>query len=179
MPAHNSPTQRAAILTPLDFVPLGDGTFRAIPRKPVQMASVAQAAKLTGMRLHALYLLYRGGFIEGTQPAPGKSCSTWLPCPSTSKSPKHRATGRGSVSNATRPACVTEGAAAVQRCRTTNFQCIPGNAVALGLQRRSATPCHRPANNPRPPVLSRMLGTKLPLCLVEAARRTSEPPINW
>ena len=36
------------------------------------MASVAQAAKLTGMRLHALYLLYRGGFIEGTQASPCK-----------------------------------------------------------------------------------------------------------
>ena len=63
---------RPTILTPLDFVPLGDGTFRAIPRKPVQMVSVSQAAKLTGMRLHALYLLYRAGFIEGTQASPRK-----------------------------------------------------------------------------------------------------------
>ena len=62
MPAATAPP----ILTPLDFVSLSDGTFRAIPRKPVELASVAMAAKMTGAKKDAIYKLFETGFIRGT-----------------------------------------------------------------------------------------------------------------
>ena len=65
-------SQRPPILRPVDFVPLGDGTFRAIPRKPVELAPVNQAAKMTGVKRDAIYKLYETGFIRGTQASPRK-----------------------------------------------------------------------------------------------------------
>ena len=56
----------------VDFVPLGDGSYRAIPRKPVEVASVAVASKLTGIPVKTIYQLYATGFIEGTQASPRK-----------------------------------------------------------------------------------------------------------
>ena len=70
MPA--APSYRPPIFTPVDFVPLGDGTFRAIPRKPVELAPAALASKMTGMPLKGLYQLYHAGFIDGTQATPRK-----------------------------------------------------------------------------------------------------------
>ena len=70
--AAKSTSERGAILTPVDFVPLGDGTFRAVPRKPVELASVALAARMTGVRKDAIYKLYHAGFIRGTQASPRK-----------------------------------------------------------------------------------------------------------
>lgn len=69
------PAQRhqvGTILSPLDFIPLGDGSFKAVPRKPVELVSVAQAAKMTGVKRDAIYKLFGSGFIRGTQASPKK-----------------------------------------------------------------------------------------------------------
>lgn len=58
------------MLAPVDFVSLGDSTFRAIPRKPVEIASVKVAAKLSGLPRQTIYNLYQAGFIQGTQASP-------------------------------------------------------------------------------------------------------------
>ena len=68
LPKPSAPT----FLSAVDLVPVGDGSFKAIPRKPVELASVAQAAKLTGVPRDTIYSLYRAGFIEGTQASPRK-----------------------------------------------------------------------------------------------------------
>ena len=60
------------LFAPVDFVPLGDGTFRTIPRKPIQLASVKDAARMTGVPRQTIYNLYQAGFIEGTQTSPRK-----------------------------------------------------------------------------------------------------------
>ena len=52
--------QRPPILTPVGFVPLGDGTFRAVARKPVDPASVNQAAKMNGAKRDVIY----SGFLD-------------------------------------------------------------------------------------------------------------------
>lgn len=69
------PVQRhqiGTILSPLDFIPLGDGSFKATPRKPVELVNVSVAAKMTGVKRDALYKLYQAGFIKGTQASPRK-----------------------------------------------------------------------------------------------------------
>ena len=65
-----APSKPAAVLTLFDFIPLGDGCFKAVPRKPVQTASITQAAKITGMERVSIYRLYKGGFVTGTQATP-------------------------------------------------------------------------------------------------------------
>ena len=76
MPAVPTAAAKAALpppcFTPVDFVPLGDGTFRAIPRKPVQVGSISDAMKLTGLERKLVWRLYRTRFIEGTQVSPKK-----------------------------------------------------------------------------------------------------------
>ena len=105
MPTQSLGNPRPTILTPLDFVPLGDGTFRAILRKPVQMVSGSQAAKLTGMRLHALY---RAGSIEGTQTSPRKILLDVASLSKHIEESKAPGTGRENASNAMRPASGVE-----------------------------------------------------------------------
>ena len=69
-----APTRPAPLpcFAPVDFLPLGDGTFKAVPRKPVQVASISTAVKLTGLARQTLWRLYRTKFIKGTQPSPKK-----------------------------------------------------------------------------------------------------------
>lgn len=67
-----SGSSRPPIFTPLDFIPLGDGTFKAVPRKPVELVNVSMAAKMTGVKRDAIYKLYQAGFVRGTQASPRK-----------------------------------------------------------------------------------------------------------
>ena len=56
----------------VDFVPQGDGTYRPVPRPPVQMVSITQAAKVTQKSREQIYRLYKTGFVTGDQSTPGK-----------------------------------------------------------------------------------------------------------
>lgn len=55
-----------------DLLPAGDGSFRAVPQKPLVMASITQAARITGISRDTIYRLYKAGFIAGDQPSPKK-----------------------------------------------------------------------------------------------------------
>ncbi|MBE7158061.1 MAG: hypothetical protein INR62_06440 [Rhodospirillales bacterium] len=55
-----------------DLLPTGDGTFRAVPQKPLIMASITQAARTTGLSRDTIYRLYKAGFVKGDQPSPKK-----------------------------------------------------------------------------------------------------------
>lgn len=55
-----------------DLLPTGDGSFRAVPQKPLVMASITQAARTTGLSRDTIYRLYKSGFVKGDQPSPKK-----------------------------------------------------------------------------------------------------------
>ena len=55
-----------------DLLPAGDGSFRAVPQKPLVMASITQAARTTGLSRDTIYRLYKAGFVSGDQPSPKK-----------------------------------------------------------------------------------------------------------
>ena len=62
----------AALAGAFDLVPAGDGSFRAVPQKPLVMASITQAARTTGISRDTIYRLYKAGFVAGDQPSPKK-----------------------------------------------------------------------------------------------------------
>lgn len=67
------PSAPAATLSgAFDLLPAGDGSFRAVPQKPLVMASITQAARTTGISRDTIYRLYKAGFIAGDQPSPKK-----------------------------------------------------------------------------------------------------------
>ena len=65
-----SPGQLSPLLTACDLVPLGDGSFRAVPRRPAGKVTVKEAAKLANYPLTSIYRLYNGGFIDGERQSP-------------------------------------------------------------------------------------------------------------
>ena len=58
------------LLTGCDFVPQGDGSYRAVPRKPQEKVSVKEAARMANYPLTSIYRLYRAGFITGERNSP-------------------------------------------------------------------------------------------------------------
>ena len=74
----NTRTQNPPVAEPsslpatFDLLPTGDGSFRAVPQKPLVMASITQAARTTGLSRDTIYRLYKAGFIAGDQPSPKK-----------------------------------------------------------------------------------------------------------
>ncbi len=66
------PSSPAALAGAFDLLPAGDGSFRAVPQKPLVMASITQAARSTGLSRDTIYRLYKAGFIAGDQPSPKK-----------------------------------------------------------------------------------------------------------
>ena len=56
----------------MELVPIGDYCFRAVPQKPVLMASISQAAKATRIPHSTIYRLYKAGFIRGDHVSPKK-----------------------------------------------------------------------------------------------------------
>ena len=72
-PIQNPPTTEPASLpAAFDLLPTGDGSFRAVPQKPLIMASITQAARTTGLSRDTIYRLYKAGFVAGDQPSPKK-----------------------------------------------------------------------------------------------------------
>ena len=53
-------------------VPLGDGSFRAVPQTPVAVASITRAAKLTGLARDTIYRLFKADMITGRRASVGK-----------------------------------------------------------------------------------------------------------
>ena len=66
------PTPPAALSGAFDLLPAGDGSFRAVPQKPLVLASITQAARSSGLSRDTIYRLYKAGFIAGDQPSPKK-----------------------------------------------------------------------------------------------------------
>ncbi len=62
----------AGLVCAVSFVPLGDGTFRAVPQQPVAVASISKAAKLTGLARDTIYRLFKAEMIAGRHASPGK-----------------------------------------------------------------------------------------------------------
>ena len=60
----------APLLTSCDFVPQGDGSYRAVPRKPQDKVTVKEAARLADYPLTTIYRFYRAGFITGERKSP-------------------------------------------------------------------------------------------------------------
>lgn len=58
------------LLTACEFVPQGDGTYRAVPRKPQDTVPAKEAARLANFPLTSIYRLYRAGFITGERKSP-------------------------------------------------------------------------------------------------------------
>ena len=67
-----SATPLPPLLTSCDFVPQGDGSYRAIPRKPQEKVTVKEAVRLTNYSRAAIYRLYNAGFVEGERQSPRK-----------------------------------------------------------------------------------------------------------
>lgn len=65
-------SQPPALSGAFDLLPAGDGSFRAVPQKPLVMASITQAARTTGISRDTIYRLYKAGFVAGDQPSPKK-----------------------------------------------------------------------------------------------------------
>ena len=68
----HTPTPPAALSGAFDLLPAGDGSFRAVPQKPLVLASITQAARSSGLSRDTIYRLYKAGFIAGDQPSPKK-----------------------------------------------------------------------------------------------------------
>ena len=58
------------LLTACDFVPQGDGSYRAVPRKPQDKVTVKEAARLSDYPITSIYRLYRAAFITGERKSP-------------------------------------------------------------------------------------------------------------
>lgn len=56
----------------LELIPCGDGSYRAVPQRPLVMASITQAARIVGKPRDTIYRLYKADMIRGHQPSPGK-----------------------------------------------------------------------------------------------------------
>ncbi len=72
-PAHVPPKPGpAALFAACDLVPLGDGSYKAVPRKPKQKVSVKEAARIANYPLASIYRLFDAGFIQGERLSPRK-----------------------------------------------------------------------------------------------------------
>ncbi len=60
----------APLMASCDFVPQGDGSYRAIPRKPQAKVTVREAARLANYTKGTIYRLYRAEFIRGERHSP-------------------------------------------------------------------------------------------------------------
>ena len=62
----------APLMTSCEFVPQGDGSYRAVPRKPQDKVTVREAARLANYTRGAIYRLYKAEFITGERQSPRK-----------------------------------------------------------------------------------------------------------
>ena len=70
--ADDASTGQLPLFGGFDFVPLGDGSYRAVPQTPVVLASITEAARLTGKSRDTIYRLFQSGLVDGVQVSPGK-----------------------------------------------------------------------------------------------------------
>ena len=70
LPNKGPSTNAPALLTACDFIPQGDGSYRAVPRKPQDAVTTKDAARLANLPLTSIYRLYRAGFITGERTSP-------------------------------------------------------------------------------------------------------------
>ena len=80
-PSSNSPAparevpaapRPASVLTSCDLVPIGNGNFRSVPRRPRSKLTITEAARLANYSRTTTYRLYRAGFIVGEKQSPRK-----------------------------------------------------------------------------------------------------------
>ncbi len=71
-PNATTAAEQLTLFAECDVVPMGDGSFKAIPRKPVIEVAVAKAVKITGTSRDTIYRLYAAGLIRGKRPSPRK-----------------------------------------------------------------------------------------------------------
>ena len=64
------PPAAPPLLTACDLVPLGDGSYRAVPRRPTGKVTVTEATRLAGYPRASIYKLYHGGFVSGEFKSP-------------------------------------------------------------------------------------------------------------
>ena len=70
-PQRQSPGQgTGTVLTTSECIPLGDGSYRVVPGRPVERMKVKQAAKVLGVSTASVRQLYHQGHIAGEQPTP-------------------------------------------------------------------------------------------------------------
>jgi hypothetical protein len=68
----NQSPSHAAVLATCDLVPLGDGSYKAVPRKSQQKVTVKEAARIANSSNATIYRLFESGFIEGERQSPRK-----------------------------------------------------------------------------------------------------------
>ena len=75
-PLSNSPApaaeRPATVLTSCDLVPIGNGNFRSVPRRPKNKLTITEAARLANYSRTTMYRLYRAGFVTGEKQSPRK-----------------------------------------------------------------------------------------------------------
>ena len=67
--ANSSPE---AVLTACDVVPMGDGSFHMVPRRPQSKISIKEAARLAHYSRDTIYRLFHSGFVTGERQSPRK-----------------------------------------------------------------------------------------------------------
>lgn len=63
---------RDAILASCDVVPMGDGSFRVVPRRPQSKTTIKEAARMAHYSRDTVYRLFRSGFVTGERQSPRK-----------------------------------------------------------------------------------------------------------
>ena len=58
------------LLSTCDFVPAGNGLFRAVPRQPKEKVTAKEAARLLSRSLTHVYRLIRAGFVASERVSP-------------------------------------------------------------------------------------------------------------
>ena len=66
------PRTASTLLTACDLVPVGDGSFRAVPHKPKNRVPPREAARMASCSLTTIYRLLRAGFVVCERPSPRK-----------------------------------------------------------------------------------------------------------
>ena len=61
-----------SLLTACDFVPNGDGSYRAVPRQLKSKVSVTEAARIANCSRGTIYRLYNSDLVTGERRTPRK-----------------------------------------------------------------------------------------------------------
>ena len=64
--------EQLTLFAECEVVPQVDGSFKAIPRKPLVEVTVAQAAKIMSVSVDSVYRLFYADQIKGRRPTPRK-----------------------------------------------------------------------------------------------------------